>query len=135
MPDSSHRVEPLRGMPANAHDFLAETAHGLRGLYGAAAADEYLANAPGLLRGTLAHPAVRAFAAEGSDGETQAIVIAVMKPPIAQLVYLHVLERHAGQGAEAALLEQALERLRHEPIEGITAEYLATAPLEVDSTY
>lgn len=130
-----HRVAPQRLLPANAQDFLSETAESLRELYGPAAAREYLENAPGLLRGTLAHPSVRAFAIDGGGGTAHALVLAVLRPPIAQVVYFHVLERHLGRGLEAALLESTVGCLRNESIEGITAEYLPAFPMEVGPTY
>jgi len=129
------RIVSMREPPGNMRAFLGETAQGLRALYGSAAADEYLASAPGILEASLAMPNVKAFAAVNGLGEAQALLMAVMKPPIAHIVYLHVLAAHRGQGVEGDLLRHALAHLRDEPLEGIISEYLATQPQDLEATY
>ena len=135
MTTESNRIVALREPPANMAAFLAETAKGLGQLYGQPAADEYIAKAPGILRETLVHPGVRAFALLNDRHEAQAIAMAVMRPPIADIVYLHVLAQCSGQGAEAELLHHLLTHLQNEPIEGIVGEYLPTQPQDVEATY
>jgi len=81
------------------------------------------------------HPGVRAYAAVNGSGEAKAIVMAVLKPPIAHVVYLHVLAAYQGQGVEARLLRHALELLTAEPFEGIISEYLTMQPHDLEATY
>lgn len=130
-----HSIVSLHAPPANLHAFLHETAEGLRGLYGPAAGDEYLATAAQIVEAHLGHPSVRAFAVMDGPRDATALFMALIKPPIAHVVYLHTLSNRLGEGIEHSLLDFALTRLKREALEGIVSEYLAFQLLETAAAY
>ncbi len=127
------RVRLLETTPPNLDEFVREIAAALEDLYGPAAAHNYRLRGRSILMSTLLHPAVSAWGA--FDGSLLVgLLFTVLRPPVGELAFLHVLRPYCGQNAEDRLVEQAVGALRNGGVQGITSDFVPVSALEHHET-
>ncbi|NUM53677.1 MAG: GNAT family N-acetyltransferase [Candidatus Hydrogenedentes bacterium] len=133
------RIEAIRRPPVNFDAFVDEVSAGLVTLYGPAAAEDYRKKAPSAISTSLAHPAVRAWAAfddaPGDELSARALVVSAQRDGVGHITFVHVLKPYVGRGIEGELARAAVAELRACGVLGISAEPVALCPLELDGAF
>jgi len=102
---------------------VSEAAVSLGDLYGPAAAESYRAKAPSAMRSNIANPGVYALGA--FDGSRLAgVLLSLLRAPVAEIPFMHVLAAHVGTGVEQALVDATVQLYRAGGVDGILCECL-----------
>jgi GNAT superfamily N-acetyltransferase len=128
------RVESTESVPPNFDEFVDEIALGVGGIYGEKAAEMYRTGGRDAVQATIDHPDVDAWCAFDGPRAT-ALLFAVRRPPMGQIPFLHVLRDYSGHGAEALLVERAIQSLRSHGMSGILYEQVSLCPLDLSDTF
>ena len=135
--------------PLNFGAYIAEVAGGLEALYGAPAAEDYRRKAKAVVASNLQHPAVRAWGAMPKRrpdagmlspappalAAPVGLLFGVLREPLAEISFVHVLREHLGQGIERALVERAVGAYRAHGVDGIVCECVPMCRLELPEVF
>lgn len=119
----STRIQRLHRAPDELDQLIEEAAQGLEELYGPEAGADYRRRAPAAMRGNIGSPAVYAFGAFRGD-VLAGLLLSVLRGRVGEIPFIHVLEGHAGEGVEEALVEAAVTLFRSGGVDGILSECL-----------
>lgn len=123
-------VEQIQTLPSNFEVFTAQIAQGLRGLYGETAGAEYESLASERFLETIRHPQVLVLGVR-EDDEVTALGVGMLRDDIGQIIFMHVLQGHEGQGREHALFCAMVDVLRGNKVQGIVCEFLPMCALDI----
>lgn len=127
-------IRRISALPGNAEEFLRESAAAMGELYGAQAAEYYLAHARANLGASVGHAMVYALGAfDGSNAV--GMLMAVQRAPAVHISYVHVLKSHEGRGVEDRLVEQAVTDLQRTPFDHILCEYVPVNRMDLSPTF
>lgn len=127
-------IRRISALPANAGEFLRESAAAMGELYGAQAAEYYLAHARANLEASVGHAMVYALGAfEGNHAV--GMLMAVQRSPAVHMSYVHVLKSREGRAIEDRLVEQALADLQRKPVDHILCEYVPVNRMDLSATF
>lgn len=127
-------IRRISTLPANVGAFVCESGAAMGELYGADAAEYYLAHARANLEATVGHVQVYTLGAfEGADAV--GMLMAVQRMPAVHVSYVHVLKPHEGRGIESRLVEHAVAEFRYAPCDHILCEYVPVGRLDLLHTF
>ncbi len=115
------QIRDIAALPPNFDEFISENAIGLRTLYGPAAEAEYRSTVREHLQTAINAEILRATVA--FDGaRAAAMTLSTIHDSIGRINHHHVLRDYAGQGADHALIEDAVASFRHDGVDAILSE-------------
>ncbi|GMV99936.1 MAG: hypothetical protein AMXMBFR84_10750 [Candidatus Hydrogenedentota bacterium] len=127
-------VKRIRTLPENFSEFVHEVAEGIGALYGACAADSYRRSAARQIQLGMQHLGVAFYGAfDGMDAAGMATT--VLRGSHGYVSFVHVLDRFAGGGVEAMLVQSAVDDLRRAGAVAIVAENIDFSRLDLEGVY
>jgi ribosomal protein S18 acetylase RimI-like enzyme len=128
------RIERIQTLPSNYSQFIDEIAAGFESLYGPAASAEYRATAPRATARTLQHEQIIVLAQLDGAAAT-GVLFGTNRERFGQITFIHVLKEYEGTGVEQALVQRAVEVLRSQQVDAITAECIPFCAVDLEDTY